>query len=53
MGEVRALAVAAPQRFARWLDVLTFGELGYDIEFHGIVGLAALADTRKPIMIIS
>ena len=49
-GKVRALAVAAPKRLAGWPDVPTFGELGYDIDFRGFVGLAAPAKTPKPII---
>ena len=49
-GKVRALAVAAPKRLPGWPDVPTFGELGYDIDFRGFVGLAAPAKTPKPII---
>ena len=49
-GKVRALAVAAPKRLTGWPDVPTFGELGYDIDFRGFVGLAAPAKTPKPII---
>jgi tripartite-type tricarboxylate transporter receptor subunit TctC len=49
-GKLRALAVAAPERLAGWPDVPTFGDLGYDIDFRGFVGLVAPAKTPKPII---
>jgi len=49
-GNVRALAVAAPQRIAGWPDIPTFQELGYKVDFRGFVGLAAPKATPEPIV---
>jgi tripartite-type tricarboxylate transporter receptor subunit TctC len=49
-GKVRAVAVASPKRLEGWPEVPTFTEQGYKIDQRGFVGLAAPANTPKPIV---
>jgi tripartite-type tricarboxylate transporter receptor subunit TctC len=50
-GQVRALAVASPQRIATWPEVPTMQELGFpNFDYSGFVGLAAPAKTPAPII---
>src|SRR3954469_9151588 len=49
-GKVRAVAVASPKRLEGWPEVPTFTEQGYKIDQGGFVGLAAPANTPKPIV---
>jgi tripartite-type tricarboxylate transporter receptor subunit TctC len=50
-GQVRALAIARPQRIATWAEVPTMQELGFpNFDYRGFVGLAAPAKTPVPII---
>jgi tripartite-type tricarboxylate transporter receptor subunit TctC len=50
-GQVRALAIASPQRIATWPQVPTMQELGFpNFDYRGFVGLAAPAKTPAPII---
>ena len=50
-GQVRALAIASPQRIATWPEVPTMQELGFaNFDYRGFVGLAAPAKTPAPII---
>lgn len=50
-GQVRALAIASPQRIATWPQVPIMQELGFpNFDYRGFVGLAAPAKTPAPII---
>lgn len=50
-GQVRALAVASPQRIASWPEVPTMAELGFpNFDHRGFVGLVAPAKTPPQII---
>jgi tripartite-type tricarboxylate transporter receptor subunit TctC len=50
-GNVRALAIANPQRIATWSEVPTMQELGFpNFDHRGFVGLAAPAKTPAPVI---
>ena len=50
-GQARAIAVAQPQRFARWADLPTMAEQGFEgFDHAGWVGLAAPAKTPAPVI---
>ena len=50
-GDVRALAIASPQRIATWPQVPTMQELGFaNFDYRGFVGLAAPAKTPAQII---
>ena len=50
-GQVRALAIASPQRLGPWSQVPTMQELGFpNFDYRGFVGLAAPDKTPAPII---
>ena len=50
-GKIRALATIGPTRYRTLPDVPSFGELGYDVDFRGWVGVFAPAGTSRDIIL--
>ena len=50
-GKVRGLATIGPTRFRTLPDVVSFSELGYDLDFRGWVGMLGPAATPRDIVL--